>query len=237
MNAPEPTRPLIRRHTLITRITHWTWAICLFFLLLTGLQIFNAHPVLYWGDQSGFAFDNSVLRLAPFPQWATIPSGVDLATGRVIHFFFAWVFVATLMIWLLGALFSGHLFQDLMLRACHWRQLLPDARDHVLFRFKHSARYGPLQRLSYAAVLFGLFPLMILTGLAMSPGMNAAQPLLPEMFGGRQSARTLHFFAASGLAGFFVLHVVMVLLAGPLNEMRAIVTGWYRPDTEEMGDV
>ena len=95
-----------------------------------------------------------------------------------------------------------------------------------------------MQRLSYGLVLFVLFPMMILTGLAMSPGANAALPWLPELLGGRQSARTLHFACAAALSGFFVVHIAMVLLAGPLNEMRAILTGWYRADAVgEAGDV
>ncbi|MEL6621156.1 MAG: cytochrome b/b6 domain-containing protein [Pseudomonadota bacterium] len=238
MQAPHPPGTLVRRHTRITRLTHWIWAVCLFFLLLTGLQIFNAHPVLYWGDQSGFAFDNAVLRPGPFPGWATIPSGTDLATGRVIHFFFAWVFVATLLVWAVGALVSGHLLRDLLMRRWHWSRLVPDMRDHARLRFRHTARYGPLQRLSYGVVLFVLFPMMILTGLAMSPGANAALPWLPELLGGRQSARTLHFACAAALSGFFVVHIAMVLLAGPMNEMRAILTGWYRADAVgEAGDV
>ncbi|MEM8654275.1 MAG: cytochrome b/b6 domain-containing protein [Pseudomonadota bacterium] len=266
MDTPASPGPLVRRHTRITRITHWTWAICLFFLLLTGLQIFNAHPVLYWGDQSGFAFDNRVLwigsedgrgfielfdwrlsglgifgasdgTLRAFPHWATIPSGADLATGRVVHFFFAWVFVATLLVWFAGAVVAGRLRRDLLMGRAHWVRLGPDLADHVRLRFRHGRRYGPLQRLSYGLVLFVLFPLMVLTGLAMSPGANAAAPWLPEVLGGRQSARTLHFVAAAALSGFFVVHVAMVVLAGPLNEMRAIATGWYRADAEETGDV
>ncbi|MEL6463983.1 MAG: cytochrome b/b6 domain-containing protein [Pseudomonadota bacterium] len=266
MNTPVSPGPLVRRHTRITRITHWTWAICLFFLLLTGLQIFNAHPVLYWGDQSGFDFDNTVFwigsedgrgfiqlfdvrlsglgifgasdgSLRAFPHWATIPSSTDLATGRVIHFFFAWIFVVTLLAWFVGAVVAGRLRRDLLMRRTHWVRLGADLVAHVRFRFRHGTRYGPLQRLSYGLVLFVLFPLMVLTGLAMSPGANAAAPWLPEMLGGRQSARTLHFGAAAALSGFFVVHVVMVVLAGPLNEMRAMVTGYYRADAGEKGDV
>jgi thiosulfate reductase cytochrome b subunit len=89
---------LILRQKLATRITHWLWAVCLFFLLLSGLQIFNAHPALYLGDESGFAYDNAVLSFAGFPSWLTIPSTRDLATGRVVHLFFAWLFVATLAV-------------------------------------------------------------------------------------------------------------------------------------------
>lgn len=255
-NAKETT--LVRRHTRITRFTHWIWALSIFFLLLTGLQIFNAHPVLYLGDQSGFEFDNSILRVSAddgkwtilgrklngfaesegqaFPGWATIPSGVDLATGRVIHFFFAWIFLGTLVIWGIGAVFSGHFRRDLKPRLTDLTGLLRDVRDHLRLRFHHERSYGPLQRLSYGAVLFGVFPLIVATGFAMSPGLNAVMPWLPELFGGRQTARTLHFAAAFGLVVFVSVHLVMVLLAGPINEMRAMTTGCYRADLDKSKD-
>lgn len=261
MPTTPQTQLWVKRHTRITRITHWIWAMSLFFLLLTGLQIFNAHPILYWGDQSGFGFDNSVFVIGgaestghvqigswristtgiffwsndtarAFPAWATIPSGIDLATGRVVHFFFAWLLVGTLLVWLIGGVWSGHIWHDLCLKAHHWRGLWVDIQSHARLRFPHTARYGSLQRLTYGLVLFVLFPLIIASGLAMSPGMNAALPWLAEGLGGRQSARTLHFVAAFGLSVFVLIHVAMVILAGPLNEMRAIVTGWYRADQE-----
>ncbi len=227
---------LIYRHTIVTRVTHWIWAVSLFFLMLTGLQIFNAHPALYVGEQSGFEFENAILKFGapPFPGWATIPSGQDLATGRVIHFFFAWIFLATVLVWALGAVFSGHFLRDLLPRLKDFRSLHRDIIDHLGLRFIHGRSYGPLQKLSYAAVLFVLFPLMIFTGLAMSPGANAALPWLTDVFGGRQSARTLHFVGMALLFAFFVVHMVMILLAGPLNELRAIITGYYRADKGEV---
>ena len=263
--------PLIYRQRLMTRLTHWVWVICLFFLLLTGLQIFNAHPVLYIGHESGFEYDNAVLRIgavntpegpqgrtvvfgqnlettgvlglsgpegAPhyraFPAWSTIPSFQDLATGRIVHFFFAWIFVGTLAIWLVASLFNRHALRDIVMGVRDWRELPRDIASHARFRLNHGRRYSPLQKLSYGLVLFVLFPLVILTGLSMSPGMNAAWPWLIEVFGGRQTARTIHFAAMVGLVGFFVVHVAMVLLAGPINEMRSMITGWYRtsPGTE-----
>lgn len=263
MPHQKQTSRWVRRHTLTTRVTHWIWATCLFFLLLSGLQIFNAHPILYLGDQSGFDFENAIFSIGAldgrgivtffglhiettgflgqsdntaraFPAWATMPSQIDLATGRVIHFFFAWVLVGILLVWVLGAVLSGHLRQDLVLRRADWKRLGRDLWQHLRLRFHRPKRYGPVQRLTYAAVLFGLFPLVILTGLAMSPGMNAAMPWLPDLLGGRQTARTLHFVAAFALLLFFLVHIAMVILAGPLNEMRAIVTGWYRADGVEV---
>lgn len=257
--------PLVYRQKLLTRITHWIWVVCLFFLLLTGLQIFNAHPTLYVGQQSGFEFDNSVLAIyavntpdgprgrtdlfgqsfdttgvlgmsgpaaSPqfrgFPAWATIPSFQDLATGRVVHFFFAWLLVGTLAVWLIASLFNRHLWRDVVMKGGDWRRLPGDLWNHLRFRFAHGRSYSPLQKLSYGLVLFVLFPLIILTGLAMSPGMNAGWPWLIDVFGGRQTARTIHFLAMIGLVTFFVVHVAMVVLAGPINEMRSMITGWYR---------
>jgi thiosulfate reductase cytochrome b subunit len=262
---------LIYRHRIATRITHWTWAIALFFLLLSGLQIFNAHPELYIGQQSGFEFDNSVLSMRAmqtadgkidgyttifgqsykttgvfgmsgpadnpsyrgFPAWATLPSYQDLATGRVIHFFFAWFFVAAFLVWFVASLISGHLRRDILPSRADIRGLPKSLSDHLRFRFHHDGRYNVLQKLAYAGVLLVIFPLIILTGITMSPGMNAAWPWLLDVFGGRQTARTIHFVCMALLVGFFLIHIFMVVAAGPLNEMRSIITGWYRTDPEK----
>jgi thiosulfate reductase cytochrome b subunit len=260
-------RPLVYRQFAWTRITHWAWAISLFFLLLSGLQIFNAHPTLYIGDQSGFEFDNEVLAMRAentpegpvgytrvlgarfntsgllglswsggqpaargFPAWATIPSYQDLATGRVVHFFFAWVLVFTLAAWLVASLANGHMRRDLVPGTRDFRNLPRDIVDHLRFRFHHTRDYNTLQKLAYGGVLFVLFPLIIATGLTMSPTMDAAIPFLADLFGGRQTARTIHFVVMLLLVGFFVIHILMVLAAGPINELRSIITGWYRAD-------
>ena len=257
---------LVYRQFAWTRITHWIWAVSLFFLLLSGLQIFNAHPALYIGDQSGFQFQNHVLAIGAentnagprgytdilgrkfdtsgvlgmsgpaeqpnyvaFPSWATIPSYYDLATGRVIHFFFAWILVGTLLVWLVASAINGHL-RELVPTVADIRRLPRDIANHARLRFHHMRDYNTLQKLSYAIVLFIFFPLMILTGLSMSPSADALLPFLPEAFGGRQTARTIHFTVMSLLVLFFVVHIVMVLAAGPMNELRSIVTGWYRTD-------
>ncbi|MBW9062105.1 cytochrome b/b6 domain-containing protein [Rhizobium herbae] len=262
---------VIYRHRIATRITHWTWAIALFFLLLSGLQIFNAHPELYIGKQSGFEFDNSVLSMRAmqaadgkidgyttifgqsyrttgifgmsgpadnpsyrgFPAWATLPSYQDLATGRVIHFFFAWFFVAAFLVWFVASLISGHISRDILPSRADIRGLPKSLSDHLRFRFHHDGRYNVLQKIAYAGVLLVVFPLIILTGITMSPGMNAAWPWLLDVFGGRQTARTIHFVCMALLVAFFLIHIFMVVAAGPLNEMRSIITGWYRTDPEK----
>ena len=113
------------------------------------------------------------------------------------------------------------------------RRLPGDVAAHARLRFHHARDYNPLQKLTYAAVLFVLLPLMILTGLAMSPSMNAWMPFIPELFGGRQTARTVHFVVMLLLVAFFLVHILMILAAGPINELRSIVTGWYRTDPPE----
>ncbi|WP_083637297.1 cytochrome b/b6 domain-containing protein [Pararhizobium arenae] len=271
-DSPEAGQ-VILRHGAITRITHWSWAVALFFLLLSGLQIFNAHPTLYIGEQSGFEFKNDIFSIramqdaqgrvegvttifgagfdttgvlgvsgpdtAPsyraFPAWATLPSYQDLATGRVIHFFFAWIFVVTFFVWLLSSLVNRHLRRDILPSSREIRTIPQSIREHLRFRFRHDGRYNVLQKLSYAGVLLILFPLIILTGLTMSPSMNAAWPWLLDIFGGRQTARTLHFVAMLLLVAFFVIHIVMVIAAGPINELRSILTGRYRVSGEMPG--
>jgi thiosulfate reductase cytochrome b subunit len=228
---------VIRRQKLATRITHWVWAICLFFLLLSGLQIFNAHPGLYWGHQVGFTYDNALWEIEGFPGWITIPSTQDLATGRVIHFFFAWTLIATLVIWLFASLRNRHIRKDLLPTSKDVKDFLPDIRAHLKLKLVHTVRYSPLQKLAYGGVLFVLFPLIIVTGLCMSPGMNAVLPWLPDIFGGRQSARTVHFITMALLVGFFVVHMAMIVLAGPLNELRSIITGRYRLSPTAKKDV
>ena len=163
-----------------------------------------------------------------FPGWATIPSYRDLATGRVVHFFFAWVLVGTLAIWLVNALGSGHLWRDIVVKPRDLRALPGDILAHLRFRFAHRRAYSPLQKLAYFVVFFILFPLIVLTGLTMSPGMDTAWPFLVDLFGGRQTARTIHFFTMLAFVLFFVTHIAMAVLAGPINSLRAMLTGFYR---------
>jgi thiosulfate reductase cytochrome b subunit len=265
-----PRRLLVERHTRINRLTHWINLLCVVVLLMSGLQIFNAHPALYWG-QSGADADRPAFEIGAddsgdgppagftrigsstftttgilgvsrnasgevgqrgFPRWVTLPSWRDLAMGRRWHFFFAWAFVANLLVYLVAAIASRHFWRDL-LPARHElrpRALLEDLANHLRLKFPRgeaARHYNPLQKLTYLGVIFVLLPLMILTGLAMSPGMDAILPWLVDLFGGRQSARTIHFIAAGLIVLFVFVHVAMVLLAGPVNELRAMITGRF----------
>lgn len=257
---------VVDRHRLSTRIWHWTNAVTLLILLMSGLMIFNAHPRLYWGSY-GANFDTAWLEIGShgqdgflniagleipttgvlgqwtdpsgavqhraFPYWATVPSSYSLADGRVWHLAFAWLLALSLTAYMLWSLINRHIKRDLALsrREIAPNHLWQSIRDHA--RLKHptgtdALTYNVLQKLSYIGVIFILLPVMILTGLTMSPNLNAGLSFLLDLFGGRQSARSIHFIAAFALVAFFVVHIIQVVLAGPLNEMRSIITGRYR---------
>lgn len=259
---------MIRRHSIVTRLTHWLNVFCLSFLLLSGLQIFNAHPELYWGHY-GNDGDPAVLTIGSeraedglrgfvrvagadwtttgllgassvdgrqsaqaFPAWATIPSYRDLAAGRRWHFFFAWLFATNGIVYLGYSLVTGHLRRDLVpsLRQLSPAHLWHEVLDHARLRFpegEEARRYNALQKITYLLVIGILLPAIVLTGLTMSPGMDAAFPVLVDLFGGRQSARTIHFIVATSLVLFLVVHVAMVVLSGPWNNMRSMMNGRY----------
>ncbi|HTI67062.1 MAG TPA: cytochrome b/b6 domain-containing protein [Caulobacteraceae bacterium] len=170
-----------------------------------------------------------------FPRWITLPPGRDLATGRRWHFFFAWIFVlngAAYLVWGLG----GRTRRELWPSGAEIRGIGRQVWDHLRLRLpkgEAARRYNVLQKLSYLAVLLVLLPLMVLTGLTMSPGMDAAAPWLPVLFGGRQTARSIHFLTASGVVLFTLVHVAMVFAAGVINEMRSMITGRYVIDPRE----
>ena len=255
------------RHRLPVRLGHWTNVISLFVLLMSGLQIFNAHPALYWGQIS--TFDRPLLamiafgdghgglrgvtrvagheftttgvfgasrdprgHMAPlgFPKWATIPGERVLSQARRWHFFFAWIFVANGLLFLAWAALSGHLRRDLWPTGADWRGMGRSIVDHL--RFKHptgeaATRYNILQKLAYLVVLLVFLPGVVLMGLCMSPHMDSVLGWLVDLVGGRQSARTLHFVFAMGLLAFVAIHVFMVLVSGPVNQLRSMITGRY----------
>jgi len=172
-----------------------------------------------------------------FPAWATLPSGQWLAMGRRWHLFFAWVFVLNGLAFGLYAVLSRHLSRDLVPSRHDVADIRQSLWDHLRFRFPAGeARYNVLQKLAYVLVIGGLGPLIVLSGLAMSPWVDAAIPILPAVFGGRQSARTVHFLATFAFLGFAAMHLFMVAVTGVLNNVRAIVTGWSRVEDQERGE-
>lgn len=228
----------VHRHALTTRLWHWVSAVSVIVLLGSGLMILNAHGQLYWGEY-GANYDRPWFKLiwlfddARVPGWLTIPSSYNLALARRWHLSFALVLAFGLLAYMVVSLLNRHFVRDLRIRARELRatHLIADAKAHARLEFHDPANpraYNIFQKLSYAAVIFVALPLLIFTGLAMSPGMNAAWPWLLDMFGGRQSARSVHFIVAMLLAGFIVVHLALVILAGPVNEVRSMITGKWR---------
>jgi thiosulfate reductase cytochrome b subunit len=219
---------LVYRHRLWVRVTHWINAVCMTILLMSGLQIFNAHPALYWGNASDF--DHPLVAIAGFPDWATLPGSQWLAMGRRWHFFFAWLFVVNGAVYTLLAIFGGHFRSDLIPSRFELRRIGHSIWQHLQLGFPKGAearRYNVLQKLTYLVVLGLLCPLIVLAGLAMSPQLDAGYPWLLWLFDGRQSARTIHFLCAFFLLAFVVVHLLMVVVSGLWNNMRSMITGWY----------
>jgi thiosulfate reductase cytochrome b subunit len=252
----------VYRHRLPVRIGHWLNVVCLFILIMSGLQIFNAHPALYWGDRSdrdkallsirpmraengelrgittilGHKFDTTGIlgysnhSARAFPAWATIPSAKWLAMGRQWHLFSAWIFVINGLIFATYALISRHVTRDLLPTGRDLRGIGKAIKDHLVLRHPtgdDAKRYNVLQKLACIGVIFGLAPLIVLTGLTMSPAIDAAFPWLLTMFGGRQAARTIHFLACFSFVGFIVIHVSQVIFTGFFNNIRSMITGWF----------
>jgi len=173
--------------------------------------------------------DEDRVRRVAFPGWATIPTDYSLAAARRWHFAFAWIFSVALTLFMAASVLNGHVRRDLHILRTEWRFAVfwQELKDHARLRFggqQHSA-YNVLQKSSYVAVIFVLLPLMIFSGIAMSPAMNAAWPWLLDIFAGRQSARSIHFICAFLLVGFVIVHIVMVLLSGPISGLRSMITG------------
>jgi thiosulfate reductase cytochrome b subunit len=270
--SPKPV--LVRRHSIVVRVTHWLNVVCLTFLLMTGLQIFNAHPRLYVGAygadadrplveigaRGGEDQPRGFLRIGEvtipttgvlgvsdrdgetvergFPSWITFPGYTDLATGRRWHFFFAWFLLFNGLAYLGYGILAGHFWRDLVPNADQLTvaHLQREIADHARLRFpkgEEARRYNALQKMAYLTVIFLLLPLMIVTGATMSPGVDAAFPWLADLFGGRQTARTIHFVTAFCIVGFVVIHLLAVLASGLWNNLRSMVTGRYAIASEK----
>lgn len=266
VSTPVVTAPAmserVYRHRLLVRISHWLNVLFLIILIMSGLQIFNAHPALYWGDRSDR--DRPLLSIRPmqtegrdvigvttilghrfettgvlgyshgsgraFPAWATIPSAKWLAMGRQWHLFFAWLFLMNGLIFAAYALASRHVTRDLAPTSQDLRGIGRSLKDHLTLTHptgEAANRYNVLQKLAYMTIVFIVAPLIVLTGLAMSPTIDTAVPWLLTIFGGRQAARTIHFLACFSFVGFIVLHILQVVLTGGFNNLRSMVTGWF----------
>lgn len=231
--------PITVRHSAVVRVTHWLTALCFLALLVSGVEILISHPRFYWGE-TGHALTPPLFTLPIPASRGTVPTGYDYVLpdqngwSRYLHFQAAWLAVLTGLLYVVFGLLSGHFRRNLFpARAdLSWRALSTSIARHVSLRSASEAdtwTYNVLQRLTYLFVIFVLFPLVIWTGLAMSPAFVAAFPAAVTLLGGQQSARTIHFFVSVFLLLFLVVHVAMISLAGFRNRMRAMLTG--RPAT------
>jgi thiosulfate reductase cytochrome b subunit len=227
------------RHTALVRVTHWLTTVCFFALLVSGLEIVVSHPRFYWGE-SGNVLTPALFSLPIPASRATVPTGYGFVLpdqngwSRALHFQAAWVLVLTGALYIIWGAVSGH-FRE---------HLLPEASDRSLRAFSRAVAqhlrlprpadadawsYNLVQRLTYILVIFVLFPLVIWTGLAMSPAFVSALPSTVTLLGGRQSARTLHFLVTVALVAFVLIHVAMVWFAGFGTRVRAMITGAPAP--------
>lgn len=224
------------RHSLLVRVTHWITALCFLALLVSGVNLVISHPRFYWGHDGNVR--TKALFQLPIPASR---SAVDTGYGfvlpdqngwsRSLHFQSAWIIVFTGSLYALHGLCSRHFRKNLVPSKgdLSWQALSSEIGNHLRLKVPMTARsYNVLQRVAYLGVIFGLFPLMIWTGLAMSPAFTAAFPVAVSVLGGHQSARTIHFVVSVSLVLFVLAHVAMVCLTGFRSRMLAMFTGRVR---------
>jgi len=198
------------RHSALVRVTHWVTTVAFLALLVTGVEILISHPRFYWGETGNV--NTAPLFRIPIPaSRPTVPTGYGYVLpdqngwSRYLHFQSAWAAVLTGLVYVVFGFISGHFRRNLIEPG--------------------EVAYNPIQRLTYLLVVFFLFPMVIWTGLAMSPAIASAFPWSVTMLGGQQSARTLHFFDTVLLVLFLLVHVVKVYFAGFRKRVGAMIVG------------
>ena len=217
----------MKRHAVSTRLWHWLNLLCVVVLFMSGLTISNAHRRLYWGDW-GFEASQAWLMVPRFPDWMTIPGYYSLAVARDWHILMAWPFALGLLFMWIAMMVNRHFKRDIVTKRREWQPsaIWRDVVEHLKLNFDHhEGKYNFLQKLAYGLVLGVFLPMMIFTGISISPGMEPTFGWLVDLLGGRQSARSLHFIFAFAIAGFFIVHVLLVILSGPIRQMRDMITG------------
>jgi thiosulfate reductase cytochrome b subunit len=230
-----PARRVISRHSALVRVTHWITTLCFLALLVTGVEIVISHPRFYWGE-TGNVLTPPLFKIPIPASRSTVPTGYGYVLpdqngwSRYLHFQAAWVAILTGFLYIISILLTGHLRKDLLPNDADlsWRAFSVAIAKHLRFKRPSAAEawsYNVLQRVTYLLVVFVLFPLVIWTGLAMSPAFVSAVPVSVTVFGGQQSARTIHFFVSLSLLLFLLVHVAMICRAGFRSRMRAMITG------------
>lgn len=234
MATPEGV-PQTLRHSALVRVTHWITAACFLALLVSGVEIVISHPRFYWGE-TGNVLTPALFQLPIPASRALVETGYEFVLpdqngwSRYMHFQAAWIAVLSGLLYVITSAWNGHFRKNLFPGPAmlSWRALATAIANHLRLARPSEAEarsYNLLQRLSYLVVIFLFFPLIIWTGLAMSPAFVSAFPATVNLLGGTQSARTIHFFASMALVLFLLVHVVMVWRAGFTSRMRAMVTG------------
>jgi len=233
--ASPPPIAVTRRHTALVRVTHWLTVISFFALLVTGAELVVSHPRFYWGE-TGNSGTPTLFKI-PIPSSRdTVPTGYNYVLpdqngwSRYLHFEAAWVLVLTGLVYVTASVMTAHFRKNLLPSPAQWSSsAIRDVFQKYLRRAPpgdaESHSYNVVQRISYLLVIFVLFPFVIWTGLALSPSFDSALPATVNLLGGRQSARTLHFFVSGLLVIFLVAHVTMISLAGFWSRTRAMITG------------
>jgi thiosulfate reductase cytochrome b subunit len=232
-SVPATTAP--PRHSALVRVTHWITTLCFLALLVTGAEIVISHPRFYWGE-TGNVLTPALFQIPIPASRHLVQTGYGYVLpdqngwSRYLHFQAAWIAVLTGLLYVISMFFTGHLRKDLLPDESDlsWRSFSTTIASHLRFARPSEQEgwsYNLLQRLSYLFVIFVLFPLVIWTGLAMSPAFVSAFPATVNVLGGQQSARTLHFFVSLALVLFLLVHVVMICVAGFKSRMRAMITG------------
>jgi thiosulfate reductase cytochrome b subunit len=240
--AAVPAATVSSRHSELVRVTHWITTLCFIALLVSGIEILISHPRFYWGE-TGNVLTTPLFKLPVPASRNLVPTGYGYVLpdqngwSRYLHFQAAWILVLTGLLYTISILFTGHLRRNLLpVRGdFSWKVLSREIGNHLRFRRPGEAEawsYNVLQRLTYLLVIFVLFPLVIWTGLAMSPAFVSAVPATVTLLGGQQSGRTIHFFVSVFLVLFLFVHVVMIFVAGFWGRMRAMITGRADKDME-----
>ena len=233
-----------QRHTALVRITHWLTVISFLTLLVTGAEIIISHPRFYWGE-TGNSGTTPLFKIPVPASRDTVPTGYNYTWpdqngwSRYLHFEAAWVLVITGLVYVIASLLNSHFRRNLVPASAdrNWRAFREVFAKYLRRAPPDSAEihsYNVVQRTAYLVVIFVLFPLIIWTGLALSPAFDSAVPAAVNLLGGRQSARTLHFFLSGILLLFLIVHVAMISLAGFWSRMRGMITGRVSAPSERI---